>query len=212
MLSLKNVENKKPILFVKNKDNKKVGEVFLLDKKNEKVDGFNELEIEESHHFQLIPDLNKKRDCIYVAAQSGAGKSYFCTQYLKEYIKMHPKNPIYLFSYLDEDETIDEIKKINRFDIHDKEFMDEELNPKDFKDSCIVLDDIEMISEKKLKNKILDFFKKLLQVGRHFNTTVVFACHEVCNGNETKTILNECHSVTIFPKVAGNKKLTYLLN
>ena len=182
MLSLKNVENKKPILFVKSKDNKKVGEVFLLDKKNEKVDGFNELEIEDSHHFQLIPDLNKKRDCIYVAAQSGAGKSYFCTQYLKEYyIKMHPKNPIYLFiSYLDEDETIDEIKKINRFDIHDKEFMDEELDPKDFKDSCIVLDDIEMISEKKLKNKILDFFKKLLQVGRHFNTTVVFCCHEVC--------------------------------
>ena len=87
--------------------------------------------------------MNKKRDCIYVAAQSGAGKSYFCTQYLKEYIKMHPKNPIYLFSYLDEDETIDEIKKINRFDIHDKEFMDEELDPKDFKDSCIVLDDIE---------------------------------------------------------------------
>jgi hypothetical protein len=75
--------------------------------KNEKVDGLNELEIEDSHHFQLIiiPDLNNKRDCIYVyvAAQSGAGKSYFCTQYLKEYIKMHPKNPIYLFSYLDED-------------------------------------------------------------------------------------------------------------
>jgi hypothetical protein len=111
MLSLKNEENKKPILFVKNKDNKKVGEVILFDKKNEKVDGFNELEIEDSHHFQLIPDLNKKRDCIYVAAQSGAGKSYFCTQYLKEYIKMHPKNPIYLFSYLEEDETIDEIKK-----------------------------------------------------------------------------------------------------
>lgn len=37
MLSLKYVENKKPILFVKNKDNKKVGEVFLLDKKMKKL-------------------------------------------------------------------------------------------------------------------------------------------------------------------------------
>ena len=46
MLSFKNNENKKPILFVKNKDNKKVGEVFLFDKKNEKVDGFYELEIQ----------------------------------------------------------------------------------------------------------------------------------------------------------------------
>ena len=37
MLSFKNVENKKPILFVKSKDNKKVGEVFLLDKKMKKL-------------------------------------------------------------------------------------------------------------------------------------------------------------------------------
>jgi len=41
---------------------------------------------------------------------------------------------------------------------------------------------------------------------------VIFACHEVCNGAETKTVLNECHSVTIFPKVYGNKKLHYLLD
>ena len=126
--------------------------------------------------------------------------------------KLYPTNPVYLFSYLDEDETIDKVKKLQRFDINSKEFMDEELDPKEFKDCCIVLDDIEMISDKKLKNKILDFFKKLLQVGRHYNTSVIFACHEVCNGAETKTVLNECHSVTIFPKVYGNKKLHYLLD
>jgi len=138
--------------------------VFLLPKVNKEIDGFEELELDDDHSFQLIPDLNKKRDCIYVAAQSGAGKSHFCMEYLKEYIKLYPKNPVYLFSYLDEDETIDKVKKLQRFDINSKEFMDEELDPKEFKDCCIVLDDIEMISDKKLKNKILDFFKKLLQV------------------------------------------------
>jgi hypothetical protein len=212
MLSLKNHNNEKPIITITNKDNKKVGEVFLFSNKNKDLEGFSEMELEDNHKFQLIPDMNKNRDCIYVAGQSGSGKSFFCKEYLKEYIKLHPKNDLYLFSYLDEDETIDQIKKLQRFDINDKEFMNEELDPKDFKNCCIVLDDIEMISDKKLKNKILDFFKKLLQVGRHYNTTVVFACHEVCNGSETKTVLNECHSVTIFPKVYGNKKLHYLLD
>jgi hypothetical protein len=211
MLSLKNSDNKNPIVIVKNKSDKKVGEVFLFDKKRE-TDGFLEMELEDNHFFQLIPDLNKKRDCIYVAGASGSGKSYFCKNYTTEYLKIHPKNPVYLFSYLKEDETIDKIKKIQRVDIHDEEFLDAELDPEEFKDCCIILDDIEMIDNKKLKNKILAFFKKLLQVGRHFNTTVIFACHECCNGSETKTVLNECHSVTVFPKVYGNKKLHYLLD
>jgi hypothetical protein len=67
MLSLKNSDNKNPIVIVKNKSDKKVGEVFLFDKKIETTDGFLEMELEDNHFFQLIPDLNKKRDCIYVA-------------------------------------------------------------------------------------------------------------------------------------------------
>ena len=51
----------------------------------------------------------------------------------------------------------------------------------------------------------------MLTMGRHDNVTVCYACHEVCNRNETKVILNESHSLTIFPKVYGSKKLQYLL-
>ena len=210
MLTLKSHENKKPIIAIKNKSNKKTGEVFLLPKVNKEIDGFEELELDDDHSFQILPDQNKERDCLYVAGQAGSGKSFFCKQYLKEYIKLFPKNPIFLFSYLDEDDTIDEIKVIQRIDIYDKEFLNEELDPKDFKNSLIILDDMDCVEDKKIKNKVLAFFKKLLQIGRRFHTTVIWACHEIVAGYETKCILGESHSITFFPKTIGTKKMKYV--
>ena len=180
--------------------------MFLLPKVNKEIDGFEELELDDDHSFQILPDQNKERDCLYVAGASGSGKSFFCKQYLKEYIKLFPKNPIFLFSYLDEDDTIDEIKAIQRIDIYDKEFLNEELDPKDFKNSLIILDDMDCVEDKKIKNKVLLFFKQLLQIGRRFHTTVIWACHEIVAGYETKCILGESHSITFFPKTIGTKK------
>eukprot|EP01035_Chromulina_nebulosa_P007270 gene7270-9803_t len=154
MLTLKSHENKKPIIAIKNKSNKKTGEVFLLPKVNKEIDGFEELELDDDHSFQILPDQNKERDCLYVAGASGS----------------------------DEDDTIDEIKVIQRVDIYDKEFLNEELDPKDFKNSLIILDDMDCVEDKKIKNKVLAFFKKLLQIGRRFHTTVIWACHEIVAG------------------------------
>jgi predicted AAA+ superfamily ATPase len=115
MLSLKsNDKSKKPICIIKS-DKKKTGEVFLYDKINKNEDGFDEMELKDNFTFQLIPNKNNQRDVLYIAGASGSGKSYYCKEYLKEYISLFPNNPIYLFSYLDLDETIDEVKKIKRF-------------------------------------------------------------------------------------------------
>ena len=210
MLSFHTKDNRKPICIVKNNDNKIVENVYLYDKIDKTFEGFESLELVDNFHFQLIPNMNRERDCIYIAGSSGSGKSFMCAQYLKEYIRLHPKNPIYLFSYLNEDETIDQVKKIQRIDIHDKEFMSENLEPKDFENSMIILDDVDCLEDKALKNKILGFFKKILQIGRHGNISVCYLCHEITNGNETKAILNESHSISFFPKTIGSKKLKYL--
>jgi hypothetical protein len=210
MLSFTNKDNeKKTICVIKNND-KIIENVYLYDKIDKSFEGFESLELVDSFHFQIVPDLNKERDCIYIAGSSGSGKSFACVQYLKEYIRLHPKNPIYLFSYLTNDETIDKVKKIQRIDIHNKEFINENLDTKDFENSMIVLDDVDCLEDKALKNKILGFFKKILQIGRHGNISVCYLCHEITNGNETKAILNESHSISFFPKTIGSKKLKYL--
>ena len=64
---------------------------------------------------------------------------------------------------------------------------------------------MDCVEDKKIKNKVLLFFKQLLQIGRRFHTTVIWACHEIVAGYETKCILGECHSITFFPRTIGAK-------
>jgi len=123
-------------------------------------------------------------------------------------------NPIeiFLFSYLEKDKTLDAVKKIQRVNIHDPEFINSELTAQDFKDCCVIMDDMDCEANKKVRLKVMNLVQQMLQIGRHLGTTVLFLCHEVCNGTETKMTLNESHSITIFVKTLGNKKLKYLLD
>jgi hypothetical protein len=210
MLSLQ--VNKKPICYIQNNNDKNVGEIHLIDKKDNKVNCFTEMEITDGHKFVHIPNQNNDRDVIYVAGQSGSGKSYYIKQYTLQYIKMYPKRPIYLFSYLKEDETLDSVKKIQRINIYDNDFMRSNLTSDDFKDCLVIYDDIDCIPNKKLKEKVMNLLQQCLQIGRHSGTNVCYACHQVCNGHETKSILNECTSITFFPLSMGNKKLSNLLD
>jgi len=199
-----------PIANIMDKNDKVYGTIYLDDnKKND--DNIKELELGDGYHFQQTVNTERERDIIYVAGPSGSGKSYYIREYVKQYIKLYPKRSIYLFSYLDEDETLDKIKKIQRIDIFNKEFLLSDIKSADFKDSLVILDDVDAIREKGIKNKIYNLVNQMLTMGRHDNVTVCYACHEVCNRNETKVILNESHSLTIFPKVYGSKKLQYLL-
>jgi hypothetical protein len=40
---------------------------------------------------------------LYIAGQSGWGKTWFCKEYLLEYQKIFPKNEIYMFSTVSDD-------------------------------------------------------------------------------------------------------------
>jgi ABC-type dipeptide/oligopeptide/nickel transport system ATPase component len=91
MLSFEQIDNKKPICTIKNSDNKSIQNIYLYDKIDKNEIGFEDLNLSEGFQFQIIPDMNKEREILYIAGSSGSGKSYFCKEYLKEYIKLHPK-------------------------------------------------------------------------------------------------------------------------
>ena len=71
-----------------------------------------------------------------------------------------------------------------------------ELSSEDFKNSLVILDDVDCIREKKLKNKIKDILDKVLMTGRHFSTSCIYLSHLTTAGADTKMILAECHSIT----------------
>jgi len=158
---------------------------------------------------QQIPS-NNERDVLYISAMSGSGKSHYTAEYVKQYHKKYPKNEVFLFSTIDDDKCLDVLKYIKRINIKSEAFYKSDITAKDFEKSCVIFDDCDVISDKSAKKKVFQILDEILQTGRHFHTSCIFTSHNATAGNQTKVILNEATSITIFPQTAGNKSLNYL--
>jgi len=175
-------------------------------------DGFTEFDAKGDQQFQQIPDKNTERSILYITAPSGSGKSYYTREYISQYHKMYPKRDVFIFSSLEDDPTLDKLKYIKRIKIKQQPFLTTDLSAVDFKDALCVFDDCDCLTDKLIKKQVFNVLNSILETGRHFNISVVYTSHSACAGIETKKILNECHSITIFPKTAGNRILKYLLD
>lgn len=184
--------------------------IYVNDKPVE--DGFPSARAKNDDVCQQIPDKNTERSVLYITAPSGSGKSYYTKQYIEQYHKMYPKRDVFMFSSLDDDTTLDKLKYLKRIKIKDDKFLNAELSAEDFKDSLCIFDDCDVISNKVVHKKVFTILDNLLETGRHFAVSVIFTSHNATMGNATKRILNESHSITIFPKNAGGKMLKYLLD
>jgi len=159
---------------------------------------------------QQIPNKKTERQILYITGASGSGKSYYTKHYCDEYRKAFPKNPIYLFSSINEDSSIDKVKKLKRIPLTNELLM-EDLKADDFKDSMVIFDDTDCVTSKMMRMKVNSILNMLLETGRHTNTSVIYTSHLPTAGLDTKRILNEAHSVTVFPHSLGGRSLKYLL-
>jgi len=173
-------------------------------------DGVNHVKLKGDIMFEPVINKKTEREVKYFSGASGAGKSYKVAEYLKAYKKAFPKRDIFVFSSLPDCPTLDKVKGLKRIKINEPIFMNEPVNASDFKDSCMVFDDTDCISNKLIKLKIQKIMDECLQIGRHFNITCLITSHALCAGNATKMILNEAHTITIFPSCAGKRVLDYL--
>jgi hypothetical protein len=115
-------------------------------------------------------------------------------------------------SSIKEDKTLDKIKDLHRVKLDSQEFLTEDITAQDFKDCLVIFDDTDCLTDKRQKMKVDAILNSVLETGRHFNTEVVYTSHLACNGKDTRRILNECKSVTIFPSGLGGKSIKYLLD
>ena len=208
-----NNKSKNIISYIVKKDtNRRVNNLCLVDEDS----GATDVGINDEHKFTLAPkpSSEKERSVLFIAGESGAGKSYFAREYAKDYSKMFPRNNIYLISYLDRDETLDSYKKITRLNCFNDEFL-AECNTLDleaeFSNSFVIFDDIDSMTEKKIKVIIYGLLNKMLRLGRHYNISVAYLGHELYSSHELKCILNESNTVTFFPRFLNFKKMKYLL-
>ncbi len=193
-----------------NKTNK--DKILYLSSDIDKImNGVKEYKCIENEYMQLIPKQKGHRMVQYTVGPSGSGKSYFTKKYIDELKKMYPKRKVYLFSSLEDDETMDNKKNFKRIKL-DEDFLNTTFNIKDFKDAVIVYDDVDCIRNKLLKDKLFGILDVLLQTGRHENVEVIYTSHLSCGkGNDSKQILNEAHICTVFTLNLGNRSSKYLL-
>jgi hypothetical protein len=173
--------------------------------------GFSEYTAKGEEVIQRSIDPYTERQCEYVTGQSGSGKSFWTKQYVQEYHRLFPKRDVFIFSSLDSDPTLDKLKYIKRIKVNLPEFLEAPIGPAEFVDSLVVFDDVDVIRGP-VGKKVQLLLDRILQTGRHHKVSVVYTSHTACNGLQTKQILNECHSLTIFPRAISGKAARYLFD
>jgi hypothetical protein len=166
------------------------------DEKNNIDTTFDELILIDGKFCQ-VPDPNTERSVLYITGPSGCGKSTYTSFYIKAYQKLHKKkNPVYIFSALESDNVLDLLKP-KRIKIDD-DLVHDPIDIKEFSDSLVVFDDVDVISNKKQREAVYIILNSMLETGRHFKISVIVTNHLPTDGGNTRRILNEAHSVTVF--------------
>lgn len=181
--------------------------VSLAEDELNKYDG-REFNI-DSGTLELVPRQDS-RDVLYVAGMSGAGKSTFCANYMRNFNKLYPEKDVILFSHKDEDEAFDDIENFNRIDMNDPSIIEEPIHMNELEDSLVIFDDTDILP-KKIQKSIHDTRDQLLQGARSLNTYVICTAHQLSNYRDTRCILNEAHYMVVFPRACNEHQLNTFL-
>jgi energy-coupling factor transporter ATP-binding protein EcfA2 len=172
---------------------------------------FSKLELPTSPNlkFQQVPDTAKEREILYITGASGSGKSTYVRKYCEIYKKKYKDRPIYLFSNLKEDESLDSIEP-QRIKI-DSNLIDDPINAEDLTESICIFDDVDCIKDKKVREAVIKVMNECLEVGRHFKITMLITNHLPTDRQFTRRVINECHAIIYFPQSALGMQTNYML-
>lgn len=193
--------------------------INLYDPDNEDIDSEEEdmdlgTEYQADEKLSPLLDMNE-RDIAFVAGPAGSGKSTIAVQMVKDFLKVYPNYPFYLFSrtHYTTDPAFRGMR-VNQVMV-DESLLDDPIDiTKDLTDGCIVLfDDINTIQNdkvKKLTNKLLG---DILECGRRLKIWCIVTNHLIIPNErkEARTILNEMKKLIVFPKSGSSQQISYAL-
>jgi len=170
---------------------------------------FKRLAISNESKFQLIPDTTIERQILYITGPSGSGKSTFTRRYIEELKKKKKDMPVYLFSALTEDESLDSVEPL-RITL-DESIYEDPITLEDLKESVCIFDDCDCLSDRKIREAVYKILNQLLELARHTKTYVIVTNHLATNARDTRRILNEAHIFVYFPASASGR-IKYFLS
>ena len=148
---------------------------------------FKRLKIPNDSRFQHMPDTTREREILYITGCSGSGKSTYTRKFIEQLKKAKKDIPIYLFSALPDDESLDSVKPL-RIQL-DESLIEDPIDIKEFADSAVLFDDIDVIPDKKIREAVLKLMNLALEVGRHYRINMVITSHLPTNGRDSRRVL-----------------------
>jgi len=193
-------------------------EIFAAIRKKKPTDIPTKSIMVKQGEFEPVPDKSSERQTLFVVGASGSGKSYFTSMWCRNYIATYPDRCIYLFSTVASDQCYQDLEDSGKmiriiFDESLIESIEDGSAPMcvDLENSCVVLDDLEAVRLKPLKNYLDQLRNQILTVGRHKNVSCITIFHDPTKGHETKLILTESSMIVVFPQHNPKNKMKYLL-
>ena len=168
------------------------------------------LSVTNKGQFSQLP--NSRTRVLYISGPSGSGKSTYSANYIRKYLELHPNSLLIVFSRLDNDPVIDELKP-KRIMVDDSLITDpieiEMIDP----GTIILFDDCECISDARILGAINKIKMQILELGRHTDVHIVITSHLIngTNRDMSRTLLNEMHSLTVFPQAGSQYQIKYVL-
>lgn len=150
---------------------------------------------------QVLPDFSRIEK-LYICGVSGAGKSTFSAEFIKQYLKHYKDNEFYILSTVDDDEPLDKLQPI-RIDLNS--MLEDPISIKDeLHNSIVLFDDTATISNTIVRKACNNLLDSCLEIGRHYNTTCINTSHMILDYRSSRKILNEATGVVIFCKAGSN--------
>ena len=113
-----------------------------------------------------MPDTTRERDILYITGCSGSGKSTHTRKFIVQLKKAKKDIPIYLFSALPDDESLDSVKPL-RIQL-DESLIEDPIDINEFADNAVLLDHIDVIPDKKIREAVYKIMNMGLEIGRHY--------------------------------------------
>ena len=161
---------------------------------------------------EMLPNI-KEWEIAYIAGPSGSGKSTIASKYVEKYKELFPGKDFYLFSRKDKDHVLDRLKPL-RIKIDEKLVA----RPIDIQrelsnGAILVFDDCNTIQHPLLKKVVENLVADIMEVGRSMNIWLVMTNHLVIPNEKkiARTVLNEIHTMTVFPKSGSAQQISYTL-
>jgi len=161
----------------------------------------------------LVPmfDETLERQVFMISGMSGSGKSTYTSSLCRTYKRQYPTNKILLFSNKPSDPVFDSLEYIERIVINEDLLLDP-ITLNEMTDTLVIFDDVEYSTNKEVDKELDRIRDLILQQGRSYKCSFAYITHQSNNYKATRTILNECNSVTVFPAMTTRYSLKYLLS